>query len=68
MGSPLGPLFFNVFMCELENDILPQLENHMGLRHRYVDDTFTYINPNMMNNVLDKLNTYHPNIQFMYDS
>ena len=67
MGSPLGPLFANVFMCELENDILPQLENHMVLWHLYVDDTFTFINPNIMNNVLDKLNTYHPNVQFTYE-
>ena len=62
----LGPLFANVFMCELENDILPQLENHMVLWHRYVDDTFTFTNPNMINNVLDILNTY-PNIQLTYE-
>ena len=49
MGSPLGPLFANVFVCQLENDILPQLANHMLLWHRYVDDTFTFINPNMIN-------------------
>ena len=66
MGSPLGPLFANVFMCELENEIVPQLENHMLSWHRYVDDTFTFINPNMINSVLDKLNTY-PNFQFTYE-
>ena len=67
MGSPLGPLFANVFMCELENHIVPQLENHMVPWYRYVDDTFTFINPNLINNVLEKLNAYHPNIQFTYE-
>ena len=31
MGSPLGPLFANVFMCELENHIVPQLKNHYAV-------------------------------------
>ena len=38
MGSPLGPLMANVFMCHLEetlthDDLMPQLYK------RYVDDT-----------------------------
>ena len=54
-------------LCELENHIVPQLKNHMLMWDRYVDDMFTFINQNMINNVLEKLNTYHPNIQFTYE-
>ena len=42
MGSPLGPLLANIFMCELEKHIIPQLEKYMTTWHCYVDDTFTF--------------------------
>ena len=29
MGSPLGALFANIFMCELENTIVPQLGDNI---------------------------------------
>ena len=41
MGSPLGPLFANYYMCHIENTILPQL-NHPppSIYAWYVDDIF----------------------------
>ena len=44
MGSPLGPLFANIFMDSFEKKIMPQLEN-LGLKCwlRYVDDTFVIL-------------------------
>ena len=40
MGSPLGPLLANVFMCSTE-DILDQDGKLPSYYRRYVDDTFT---------------------------
>ena len=46
MGSPLGALFTNIFMCELENTIIPTLGDKVRQWKRYVDDTFAFIKPN----------------------
>ena len=51
MGSPLGPLFANIYMCELENKIIPQLNNYMNNWTRYVDDTLAFIKPDKINEV-----------------
>ena len=64
MGSPLGALFANIFMCELENTIIPQLGNNIKSWTRYVDDTFAYIKPEMVKEVKTKLNEFHQNIKF----
>ena len=37
MGSPLGPVIANIFMAELEKQIIPQLGNKVSLWMRYVD-------------------------------
>ena len=38
MGSPLGPLFANFYMCHIENKILQQQDIRPGLYVRFVDD------------------------------
>lgn len=64
MGSPLGPLLANVFMCHLEErlsdkDLMPPFYR------RYVDDTLVIIpGPNAAESFLDVLNGLHPSIHF----
>ena len=64
MGSPLGPLMANVFMCHLE-DKLARDGIIPSLYKRYVDDTLA----RMPNNVaaaefLTTLNGLHPSLKF----
>ena len=40
MGSPLGPLFANFYMCRVENNVIPSLNNQPVIYTRYVDDIF----------------------------
>jgi len=56
MGSPLGPLLANVFMCNTEES--PDREGKMpSYYRRYVDDTRTIIpNKTSANNFLETLN------------
>ena len=67
MGSPLGPLFANIFMCELENNIIPRLSSRITNWVRYVDDTFAFIKIGEEDYVKEKLDEYHPNIKFTYE-
>ena len=46
MGSPLGPVIANIFMSELEDLLLPTLNDNLQLWLRYVDDAFTIIKEN----------------------
>ena len=45
MGSPLGPLFANIFMISLEENILPKLESYLCNWRRYIDDIFAHVLP-----------------------
>ena len=64
MGSPLGPLLANTFMCSIEEK-LEERNELPSFYKRYVDDTFTIMpDLNKANVFLDKLNSYHDNLNF----
>ena len=67
MGSPLGALFANIFMCELENTIVPQLGDNILHWARYVDDTFAFIKPEKKIEVQEKLDSFHEKIRFTHE-
>ena len=64
MGSPLGPVLANIFMGELERNIITTLSNDILLGKRYVDDTICFIKLPSINKVLETLNSCHTNIKF----
>ena len=66
MGSPLGPLFANIFMANFEKVHMNELKNlGINIWLRYVDDIFATLNkPDDVNNILQFLNSRHPNIKF----
>ena len=41
MGSLLGPLLANIFMCDFEEKWVLNINAHPSILFRYVDDTFT---------------------------
>ena len=66
MGSPLGPLFANVFMSNFERKHKEKLRE-LGITHwwRYVDDVFATLRDNTEpETILDYLNKQHRNIKF----
>ena len=67
MGSPRRALFANIFMCELENTIIPSLGDKVRHWKRYVDNTFAFIKPNMEQEIQLALNSFHENIKFTYE-
>ena len=68
MGSPLSPTLANIIMTALEDEIVRDLidQNVIKFYTRYVDDTLVLIKPSDTNFVLNKLNSYHSQIQFTY--
>ena len=66
MGSPLGPVLANIFMCHFETNAI---NNYLGVlpsayRH-YVDDCFLIFNSTKSCNCFfSYLNKIHPNIKF----
>ena len=66
MGSPLGPLFANIFMDEFEKKHMAKLRE-LGVKTwmRYVDDVFaTLCNNANSSEILQFLNQQHKNIKF----
>ncbi len=66
MGSPLGPVLANIFMVELEQSLVPEMNNLMDFWYRYVDDTICLVKEGELENILEKLNTFHQSIEFTY--
>ena len=65
MGSPLGPVLANIFMCAFEEKWLLNAKVSPLFWNRYVDDTFTlFHNKDSANDFLHYLNGCHRNIKF----
>ena len=65
MGSPLGPLFADIFMSHLEQTVLNEYIAQTSFYKRYVDDTFIVCNKKAdAELLLFKFNESHPNIKF----
>ena len=65
MGSPLGPLLANTFICSIEEKLEERNELPFFYK-RYVDDTFT-ITPDLSKAkaFIDKLNSCHENLSMI---
>ena len=64
MGSPLGPLMANTFMCSLEEK-LSKSNNLPSFYNRYVDDTLTKQSSlESAESFLSILNNCHPSLNF----
>ena len=65
MGSPLGPVLANIFMCNFEEKWVANVDSRPSIWFRYVDDTFAlFDNVASATKFLEYLNTRHPNINF----
>ena len=65
MGSHLGPVLANIFMCDFEGKWVMNNGARPTIWFRYVDDTFTLLpNKDTAVQFLSYLNTRHKNIQF----
>ena len=67
MGSPLGPVLSGIFMVELENSLVPTLNESMTIWRCFVDGTITFAKNDSIAYVLDQLNSFHEQIQFTYE-
>ena len=66
-GSRLGPVLAGIFMLELETSIIPTLGRPLLKRKRYVNDTFCDVKISTVNDISNKINGFHQNIQFTYE-
>ncbi|XP_078382309.1 uncharacterized protein LOC144664995 [Oculina patagonica] len=65
MGSPLGPVLANVFMCHFEEKWVFNARVRPSCWYRYVDDTFTlFDSKDTANEFLRYLNSRHNSIKF----
>ena len=65
MGSPLGPVLANIFLCSLEKKYFEKHEDFPMYYRRYVDDTFCVFNDrDSAVRFFEYINTVHPNMHF----
>ena len=69
MGSPLGPLFANIFLSHYESEWLSNSPITPFLYRRYVDDTLWLLPPDShLSLLMIYMNTRHTNMLFTYES
>ena len=69
MGSCIWPTLANNIMTELEIKVVDSLfkDGLLTFYIRYVDDTLALIKESDIDNVLSKLNGFHPSLNFAVD-
>ena len=55
-------------MVHLERSLIPVLKDPLSFWKRHVDDTITFIKTGSAEYVLSILNSFHPNIEFTYET
>lgn len=64
MGSPASPIIADIVMEELLDTCLEHLDTKPRLLTKYVDDIFAIVKTNVIDQTLEKLNSFHRNIKF----
>ena len=65
MGSPLGPIFADIFMGDCGRKLKQEIVSSCSLYTRYVDDCFLLLNPGVCESqLLQKFNAVHPSLTF----
>ena len=69
MGSPLGPLFANIFLSHHEAQWLNDSPVKPSLYRRYVDDTLWLLPPNSdIASLMNFMNSRHRNMKFTFET
>ncbi|RLU19030.1 hypothetical protein DMN91_009388 [Ooceraea biroi] len=64
MGSPLSPILADIVLDDLKMSCFPRFDFKIQIFKRYVDDIFTVIPTDRINDVLVAFNNYHPRLCF----
>ena len=68
MGPPLGPTLADIIMTTLEEVIRPLISyNTIKFYARFVDDTLVLAKSSRIPTILQKLNSFHSQIQFTHE-
>jgi len=67
MGSPISPIFAKFFMQKLEDTLVPTSGLSLYVWSRYVDDIFTIVKTQDLDEILNSLNEFNPSISFTHE-
>ena len=67
MGSLISPDVSDIVMQNLEISCLSQIDIHVPIYLRYVDDTFLIIPANKIEFLVTFFNSYHDRLRFTYE-
>ena len=69
MGACLGPVLANIIMTELEKVVVDKMIDSGLIKFyaRYVDDTLLLVKPADVDEILQKFNRFHRNLEFTVD-
>ena len=70
MGTKMAPAYANLFMAELENELLANSAITPLLWKRYIDDVLCIwpSSPDSLRDFIEEANNMHPTIKFIYEA
>src|SRR6266576_2766186 len=64
MGDPLSPIISDIVLDDIFTKLYEEFKDDITVIKKYVDDSLLYINKNIVDNLLNFVNNYHPDLQF----
>ena len=64
MGSPASVVIAEIVMQNIEDIVIPKINQMILFWYRFVDDVIACVQHDQISHVLDKINAGHPSIQF----
>ena len=68
MGTACAPTYANIVVYMLEKDVIAELADRVHLYRRFLDDVFTYLDADVAEEFMLRMNGLHPKLRFEFVS
>ncbi len=68
MGTACAPTYANIVVYMLEKDVITELTGRVHLYRRFLDDVFAYLNADVADEFMVRMNALHPKLRFEFVS
>jgi len=66
MGTACAPPYANIVVYMLEKDLIADFSGRVHLYRRFLDDVFAYLNEDVAEEFMSRMNSLHPKLRFEF--
>ena len=68
MGTACAPTYANIFVFQLEKNIMHEFADSLAFYRRFLDDIFAYISADAADRFMARMNSLHPKLRFEFST